>query len=443
MRGVKLARHVTGCYATNSAGEALPPFYIFDSSAKNEDNFRVNTEWLVGLPTVVARYGCPTLVERDSYFAVCPKGSMDDTLLNDYIERVIMPLFPNMSKEASFDENGKLLSGPVIFKVDAGQGRIVSDKESIQKREEFKERGFIILMGLPNATSVQQEMDALYGPFKSATYVCGEVVAMEKLKARGLARRNGEATTAVLSLTFEDLSTVVNGEENDSIELKPFDSHFTKEKILWSWEKIGFVPFTWECLRNKKVRHELGQKKENVVLEALQKKYDALVNEVEELGFNVGVLAAEIPVAEHVQQEEDEDEQVKQLLAQKGVFSASAMWNHCSTRVGNAAVVMKVQKAQLAMEEEKAAAIAKSKDDAKAKQHDKARAALRKYHTNVDSLNTKDWGDVLRWVLPAAGVTVVLKEYTKKDAIIAKLQSLPEPWTSYIIPSDEPVQAAV
>jgi hypothetical protein len=104
------------------------------------------------------------------------------------------------------------------------------------------------------------------------------------------------------------LSTVVNGEENDSIELKPFDSHFTKEKILWSWEKIGFVPFTRECLRNKRVRHELGQKKENVVLEALQKKYDTLVNEVEELGFNVGVLAAEIPVAEHVQREEDEDE---------------------------------------------------------------------------------------------------------------------------------------
>jgi hypothetical protein len=105
--------------------------------------------------------------------------------------------------------------------------------------------------------------------------------------------------------------------------------------------------------------------------------------------------------------------------------------------------VLKLQKAQLAMEEEKAAAIAKSKDDAKAKQHDKARAALRKYHTNVDSLNTKDWGDVLRWVLPAAGVTVILKEYTKNDAIIAKLQSLPEPWTSYITPLDEPVEVAV
>jgi hypothetical protein len=36
-RTVKSARHVTGAYAKNAAGEALPPFYIFDSSAKLED----------------------------------------------------------------------------------------------------------------------------------------------------------------------------------------------------------------------------------------------------------------------------------------------------------------------------------------------------------------------------------------------------------------------
>jgi hypothetical protein len=47
-------------------------------------------------------------------------------------------------------------------------------------------------MGLPNATSVQQEMDALYGPFKLATYACGEKVVQEKLREQGLARRNGE-----------------------------------------------------------------------------------------------------------------------------------------------------------------------------------------------------------------------------------------------------------
>jgi hypothetical protein len=47
-------------------------------------------------------------------------------------------------------------------------------------------------MGLPNATRVQQEMDALYSPFKSATYVRDKKVVKAKLKTQGLARRNGE-----------------------------------------------------------------------------------------------------------------------------------------------------------------------------------------------------------------------------------------------------------
>ena len=128
-RSVKSARHVTGAYATNATGEALPPFYIFDSCAKTSENFQVKVEWLVGLPSVTGRYGCPTIVESGSFFAVRPRGSMDDTLLNDYIERVIVPLYPNMNKTAVFDPiTGKLNQGPVILKVDAGPGRIVSSE---------------------------------------------------------------------------------------------------------------------------------------------------------------------------------------------------------------------------------------------------------------------------------------------------------------------------
>jgi hypothetical protein len=33
VRGVKSARHITGMYVTNAAGEDLPPFYYYDSSA--------------------------------------------------------------------------------------------------------------------------------------------------------------------------------------------------------------------------------------------------------------------------------------------------------------------------------------------------------------------------------------------------------------------------
>ena len=167
---VKPGRHVTGVYATNASGEALPPLYIFDSGAKIEANYRIKLSWLEGLPVVTGRFGCPDIVEVASFYSVRAKGSMDDSLFNDYVERVVLPLYPNISKHARFDAiTGKLLCGPVILKIDSGPGRIIANLESVTKRAEFLEMGLLILMGLPNATSVNQEMDALYGAFKSAS----------------------------------------------------------------------------------------------------------------------------------------------------------------------------------------------------------------------------------------------------------------------------------
>jgi hypothetical protein len=88
----------------------------------------------------------------------------------------------------------------------------VSSEDILLKQEQLYERGLIIIMGLPNATSVQQEMDALYGPFKSSTYACGEKVVQHKLRIRGLARRNGDKLPpAVLNLDYNNLATIVNG----------------------------------------------------------------------------------------------------------------------------------------------------------------------------------------------------------------------------------------
>jgi hypothetical protein len=96
-------------YVTNAAGKALLPMYIFDSSAKSDENFRVRIEWLEGLPTVEGRFRCPTRVDSDSFYAVRLQGSMGKSLLNEYIEKVIMPLYPCMNKTAVFDPvSGKL-----------------------------------------------------------------------------------------------------------------------------------------------------------------------------------------------------------------------------------------------------------------------------------------------------------------------------------------------
>jgi hypothetical protein len=253
----------------------------------------VKTKWLEGLPAIKGRFGCPELIEESSFYSVRARGSMDDSLFIEYIEKVVLPLYPNISKTTKFDPvNGRLLCGPVILKVDSGPGRIVASEESISKRADFLEMGLYILMGLPNATSVQQEMDALYGAFKSATYARGEVILIEKMRDQANHRsrmleeeadEDDEATEeepadgantgraeGVLSLGFNDLATVVNGRENDDVSLKPFDKCFTKEKILGSWRKVGFIPFTRSCLSNKRVRHELGQQQKNNVRTSLQ-----------------------------------------------------------------------------------------------------------------------------------------------------------------------------
>ena len=449
---VKPGRHVTGVYATNASGEALP--YIFDSGAKIETNYRVILSWLEGLPVVSGRFGCPDIVEVASFYAVRAKGSMDDSLFNDYIERVVLPLYPNISKHARFDPNtGKLLCGPVILKVDSGPGRIIANLESITKRAEFLEMGLLILMGLPNATSVNQEMDALYGAFKSATYARGEIILTQRLRMRGLqnvaahqARQHdvdadehqdvvGRVVPPPLAMNFEDLSTIVDGNVDDAIELKPFTRNFTREKILGSWAKVGFVPLTRACgVKNRKVRHELGQRERDESLEELQVQYDRLVDMAKEHGLNAGVFDGRIPVAKQVEREVDEDNQVRQLLAKKGTFSASGLWNVCATRIGNASVVLRAQREQLVLDAGKIAVQSQTKIDRRAKQLQAAQQSLHKHENNPATMNDKDWIDIIKWVLPESNADGLLKDLRKTDLIVAKLMSLDRDWKTYIPP---------
>ena len=348
-----------------------------------------------------------------------------------------------MNKTAVFDPiTGKLNQGPVVLKLDAGPGRIVSSEDILLKREQLFERGLIIIMGLPNATSVQQEMDALYGPFKSATYARGEKVVQQKLRCRGLARRNGiKVPSAVLNLDFNDLATIVNGRPDDDARDRPFDCHFTKEKILWSWAKVGFVPFTRNCLNNKRVRKELGQHTADEGLENLQRKYDLLVNVIEGNGFNPGIFDAAIPTASHVERAQTEEAQAEELVKSQKAFSASGQWNHCESRIGNAGVTIRAQKKQLELNETAKTKVASKKSEAQLKALEKAQIALAKFELNSHSMNDKDWGDVIRWVLPEAKVEFLLKDLKKKEDILAKLATLPNDWTTYIPRMEQAVPA--
>jgi hypothetical protein len=334
---------------------------------------------------------------------------------------------------------------------------MIANMESISRRDEFRERGLLILMGLPNATSVNQEMDALYGAFKSATYARGEVILTERLRLKGLQNtaraaavvaeedddnnneeEDGEEPQSrgvTVSMGFEDLATVVNGKQGETIENRPFDNNFTNAKIRASWVKVGFVPFTRNCITHKKVRHERGQREKDVSLENVHNEYEFLVEDAMLHGLNAGVFDASIPVARPVERVEEEDDQVKKLLETKGAFSASAMWNVCGSRIGNASVVLRAQKEQLDLEAQKAEQVLKSKSEKRAKVLVNARKALHKHESLPATMTDKDWVDIIRWVLPESKAEGLLKDLRKKDTIIAKLQSLEKDWKSYIPPA--------
>jgi hypothetical protein len=67
----------------------------------------VKLEWLKGLPTITGRFGCPSVIESSSFYAVRGKGSMDDSLLTEYIDLVVLPLYPNIAKNTMFNATGK------------------------------------------------------------------------------------------------------------------------------------------------------------------------------------------------------------------------------------------------------------------------------------------------------------------------------------------------
>lgn len=97
-RSTRGNHHTTSVYGETAAGEILLPFYIFDSKAKDEENFQIKADWVSGLPMVSGKYECPTTEEYSSYVVVSSNGSMNEHIFYEYINNIIKPLYPNVCK---------------------------------------------------------------------------------------------------------------------------------------------------------------------------------------------------------------------------------------------------------------------------------------------------------------------------------------------------------
>ena len=120
------------------------------------------------------------------------------------------------------------------------------------------------------------------------------------------------------------------------------------------------------------------------------------------------------------------------LFVQVCAIKRSGQWNHCDSRIGNTGVTLRAQKQQLQINEATQLKAADKRSETEQKALEKARAVLVKYKFDVQSLTEKDWGNVVRWVLPEAKVPFLLKHLKKREQILAKLATLPNEWTTYI-----------
>jgi len=112
-------------------------------------------------------------------------------------------------------------------------------------------RGLYIYPSLPNATSVQQETDHTYGPFKG--------VVRDNLKKMSSAFYAAGLSIPLNTTTFGLIvfgGTIPVGPSTTITCRNALAETFDVESNLTSWREVGAVPHTRKCLTDSKVRHD-------------------------------------------------------------------------------------------------------------------------------------------------------------------------------------------
>ena len=116
-------RHTTGVYASNPL-EVFPPGYIYNTKSIEENNFKINPKWCKGLPKVRGWFGHWEETECSSFVAMRPKGSMDTSLFQLWVDRVLKVFYSHTSPVVKCDTDNQMIEGPLIMNTDSGPGRL-------------------------------------------------------------------------------------------------------------------------------------------------------------------------------------------------------------------------------------------------------------------------------------------------------------------------------
>ena len=233
----KSALTMTMITGSNALGEAIPPHFQFQTSAKSVETQQVRFDTAIYFPGVLCKFGMKERVSRGVSIGVNEKGGMDEAEFEKYVKNSIMPLYPD-----ALDIPGKR----VMVKVDSGPGRL-----NVSLLAQLRERGWYLYPGVPNTTAVLQETDRNYGPFKTQFRKNLETIVDVRLAAKESVSLQ---PWLVGMIVFGGTDFVTGYELTDCA----FTRGFSKIACLNAWAKVGAAPLTRKCLSDPKVSKTLG-----------------------------------------------------------------------------------------------------------------------------------------------------------------------------------------
>ena len=226
----------TGIIGSSAAGECVPPHFQMPTSAMAEEREKIRSEFLTHTLDTRGRFGCAEERIWPCTIGMNEKGGMSDNEFEKYIDNSIIPLYPDLE-----DTPGKR----VLLKEDSGPGH--NGRDLLLKCHFC---GLYIYRGLPNATSVQQETDHNYGPFKG--------IVSDNLKKISSAFYAAGLTIPLNMATFGLIlysGTIPVGPSTTITCQNALQETFNVESNLNSWKSVVAELHTRKCLTNLKVRH--------------------------------------------------------------------------------------------------------------------------------------------------------------------------------------------
>jgi hypothetical protein len=159
--------------------------------------------------------------------------------------------------------------------------------------------------------------------------------------------KNGRPSKVPPELTHGLVCHAVNGWPEDPVELHPFDFHFTKERIIRTWNTVGFLPMTGNATKDPKVRYEMGEggapADATNRLDLLHADYRKSVEALTEMGFNGVIFDIEPPVVSKDIIPEGNEAKIQHIIDNRLINKAQGLYK-TGLIIANAQVVLEAAK---------------------------------------------------------------------------------------------------